>query len=256
LNDVNYLRRKEVKEHSLSTGVGIPIMADEIVVCVLVFFMKQPCEEDENLLQLVSGIGLQLGELFRRKSIMDQKELGHKMLKKSDYQLKQAQKIASIGSWEYDFNTMKVIASDEACKIYGLNKSVMDLELTKQMVVDKYRPMLDEAFEQHKLYGKPYDVVFQIIRANDQQLRYIHSIAEFNKVTNKFIGIIRDVTELKSNERLRQEIMVANESARFKQNFLAQMSHEIRTPLTAIEGMIELIEQTKLDEQQKISGYS
>jgi PAS domain S-box-containing protein len=249
--DKNYVRRKEVIEHSLFTGVGIPIMADQTVVCSLVFFMKQPRAEDENLMQLVSGIGLQLGELFRRKSMMDQKELTHEMLRKSDYQLKQAQKIASIGSWEYDFNTMTVNASEEACKIYGLDTSALDLNITKNMVVDKYRAMLDDAFEQHKLTGKPYDVVFQIVRANDRQLRYIHSIAEFNKETNKFIGIIRDVTEIKSNERLRQEIMVANESARFKQKFLAQMSHEIRTPLTAIEGMIELIEKTNLDEKQK-----
>ncbi|TVQ08374.1 MAG: PAS domain S-box protein [Bacteroidetes bacterium] len=67
---------------------------------------------------------------------------------------------------------------------------------------------------------------------------------------NLILGIVRDITERKNNERLRNEIAVANQSANFKQNFLANMSHEIRTPLTGVLGMIEILSQTQLNETQ------
>jgi PAS domain S-box-containing protein len=64
------------------------------------------------------------------------------------------------------------------------------------------------------------------------------------------LGILREITERKNNEKLLREVAIAKQSVQFKQNFLANMSHEIRTPLTGVLGMIELLGQTKLDKQQ------
>ncbi len=250
-NDPEFLRNKLAKHYNICSGVGIPILSNNLVVSVLIFFIRKPKDVDEKLLHLVSAIGLQLGELFWRKSIFEQQQHTLKKLRESDYQLKRAQKIANIGSWEFDFNTQMVSASEQARVIYGFNKERLSVSEVQSSVVDRYRYIINEAFKQHKNTGTPYDIVFQIIRANDKQPRFIHSMAEFNHKENKLIGIIRDVTELKNTERLKQEIMIANESAHFKQRFLAQMSHEIRTPLTAIEGMLELIEKTNLDDTQK-----
>jgi PAS domain S-box-containing protein len=67
-----------------------------------------------------------------------------------------------------------------------------------------------------------------------------------------------DITERKLMEKEREQkallekkVLVAEESLKFKQNFLANMSHEIRTPLTGVIGMIEILEQTPLNEHQK-----
>jgi PAS domain S-box-containing protein len=64
------------------------------------------------------------------------------------------------------------------------------------------------------------------------------------------LGVVRDITERKVNEKLRNEVILARQSAEFKQQFLANMSHEIRTPLTGIMGIIEVLSSTNLDEQQ------
>ncbi len=249
--DENFLRKKEVATYDIKSAVGIPIMTDDEVVCVMVFFMKQPRKKDQQFVDLIMGIGLQLAELFRRKSMLVDQHKTLEMLRQSEKRLKQAQKISNVGSWELDLNTSMVKFSEEARAIYGSSTSEMHIKSVNEIVVEKYRNLLNEEMQQHRLTGKPYDVTFQIIRPGDGQLRYIQSMAEMNAAENKIVGIIRDITETKTNERLKQEILVANESARFKQNFLAQMSHEIRTPLTAIEGMLELIEQTRLSETQK-----
>lgn len=71
---------------------------------------------------------------------------------------------------------------------------------------------------------------------------------------NKSIGIRSvavDLTEQKTNEKLRTQVTVAKQSADFKQSFLANMSHEIRTPLTGIMGITEILSSTPLDENQK-----
>ncbi len=72
------------------------------------------------------------------------------------------------------------------------------------------------------------------------------------------VYIIRDVTERKlaekerlEKEQLQKKIEITEISLKFKQNFLANMSHEIRTPLTGILGMIDILEQTQLNESQK-----
>lgn len=64
-------------------------------------------------------------------------------------------------------------------------------------------------------------------------------------------GIIRDVTEHKRTTELIKAKELAEKSAILKERFLANMSHEIRTPMNAVLGMLNLIEDTQLNPQQK-----
>ena len=66
------------------------------------------------------------------------------------------------------------------------------------------------------------------------------------------LGVSKDITALKKAEI---EIQAARDealkSAKVKSEFLANMSHEIRTPMNALIGMIEMLLQTPLSEEQK-----
>lgn len=62
-------------------------------------------------------------------------------------------------------------------------------------------------------------------------------------------------SDITSQKKAEQEILrskkLAEESVRAKELFIANMSHEIRTPMNAIMGIVQLMQDTKLDESQK-----
>ncbi|TQD25651.1 PAS domain S-box protein [Methanolobus vulcani] len=151
-----------------------------------------PLEDDEGN---VIGLTLLLTDITeRKKSEME--------LLRKDMQLRAAQSVANVGSWEINPNTRKVDTSEEARKIYGLDD---DKEYTiaeiREMPLPEYHPMLDEAMTNLVQKNLPYDVEFKIKRKTDGQIRDIHSAAEYFAERNVVIGMIQDITERKETER-------------------------------------------------------
>lgn len=68
---------------------------------------------------------------------------------------------------------------------------------------------------------------------------------------HKMMSISKDITDQRIWEKgLLEAVNAADQASKAKSEFLANMSHEIITPMNGLLGIIELLEQTKLDETQ------
>ena len=73
---------------------------------------------------------------------------------------------------------------------------------------------------------------------------------ENNSITG-VLGIASDITvHKKAEEELTNAKLIAEETAKIKEQFLANMSHEIRTPMHGIIGLTDILLNTKLDTAQ------
>lgn len=70
---------------------------------------------------------------------------------------------------------------------------------------------------------------------------------------SQIMSLVRDITNQKIWENgLVQAVNDSDNANRAKSEFLANMSHEIRTPMNGLLGVIDLLENTLLDKEQKL----
>lgn len=95
--------------------------------------------------------------------------------------------------------------------------------------------------------GDEFWVEMDLVPIADSQGWYTH-----------WVAVQRDVTERRRAEaerarmlELEQETKISELSSRAKSKFLATMSHEIRTPINGVLGMVEVLQESNLDSDQK-----
>src|SRR5664280_1072381 len=133
-----------------------------------------------------------------------QLENAYNSLKESEAGLAEAQRIAHIGSWDWDLVNGVVNWSDELYRIYGRDphKSGATYDELLNYVHPDDRDNVDNVIKKG-LNGEPHAIDYRIILANGEE-RTVHSQAEviFDEVNIpiQVKGVIQDITEHKKSE--------------------------------------------------------
>ena len=120
--------------------------------------------------------------------------------KKAEYILSEAQRIAHIGSWEFDFKTRKSYWSNEVYKIYGLKKSEFDntYKAFLQHIHPEDRDLVDRAYNESVKTGKPYKIIHRIL-LKDGTVKYVQESGRtfYDDEGNpaRIIGTTLDITD-------------------------------------------------------------
>jgi len=116
--------------------------------------------------------------------------------------LNMANKLAEIGSWEMDLGTNSIYWSDNAKKIYGVDKDyVPSVEKTKNFYqIEPYRSKIAAYFQNATTKSEAWDIEMPIVTGNGME-RWVRMIGHPEFKDNKCIrlfGSIQNIHELKS----------------------------------------------------------
>jgi diguanylate cyclase (GGDEF)-like protein/PAS domain S-box-containing protein/putative nucleotidyltransferase with HDIG domain len=163
----------------------------------------------------------------------------------NERRLKSTQEIAHIGSWEIDLKTKEIWASEEAFRIYGINRATtrLDLSLVQAMVKREYRNTLDEALANLISRNENYDLEFEIINGFSKREVAVRSKAILQLDEGepvRVIGTIQDITEEKKRQEELKYLGYHDQlTGLYNRRFFNDEIHKIDTydnlPLTIIE---------------------
>lgn len=233
------IRSNNIVQEVIESGVVHEL--DNHTVLVSKTEEERPIED--SAAPIISSNGEVVGVVLVFKDVTEKKQV-MKALLASERNLKQAQEIGKIGSWELVLTENRIWASDESFNIYGLKRETnyIDLNVIQAMVHDEDKNRLTKELEDLIKSDKIYDITYKLRLENDT-IKYINSkaslIKDIDGKPSKVIGVIHDVTDFKIQE-LELEYAANNDyltgifNRRYYEENLMKLDSEENYPLTII----------------------
>ena len=217
-------------------------------------------ESLENTLTFTSGVTCHFTSLPKRNAKgeiigtfgvardITARLIAQKALQVSEDRLKKAQEAAGIGNWEYDMSTGRVWGSEEAFRIYEIERTseYLPLDEVESHIIDAER--VNQALVDLITKGEDYDIEFQITQKNSQRLLTIHSIADLIKDDEgnpvKVLGVIQDVTDKKVKEQEHIKLLAQLQQAQKMEaigTLAGGIAHDFNNLLMAIQGRASIM---------------
>ncbi|MGH2536442.1 MAG: GAF domain-containing protein [Candidatus Promineifilaceae bacterium] len=212
----------EGSTEALKTGFVFPVSAGDEVVAALAFFTLDEVEPDGRLLELMAYIGSQLGRVFERvraeealraserenRAVLEQTDLYLDQMIRNRALLAEAERLAGLGSWEWDLAAGRMSWSDELYAIYGLNPAAFEPTLPKfiDLALAEDRAYVRQAIEDAQSSRDPFEL-YHRIRRPEGAVRVLHVrakcvLADDGRLA-RIIGTSQDVTQrLETEARL------------------------------------------------------
>jgi PAS domain S-box-containing protein len=163
-------------------------------------------------------------------------------LGRSQLLLGEAQRVAHIGTWEYELAKGTMLWSDELYRLYGLDPSdgPPSLDATNAMILEEDRESVARALEQSRETGQPFSTEYRIRRA-DGSVRVL--VADGSVTSSgpggaeRMVGLVQDVTERRAAEAEHQRLLRTQaaraeaEAAQWRSTVLARVTAALASSL-------------------------
>lgn len=164
----------------------------------------------------------------------------------TNHSFEQAEQLAGLGNWQYNFQTNTTTYSDNFYRLLGLQPKVNKVDLLKilHMVHPADRPELLKQYKNSIKNHQPFVVSYRL-NTKDGKLKHFKSVGKiYNDNNNQrfIIGINMDITEVVNNSKL---LEVKNRKLELFNADLASFnyvaSHDLQAPLRKIQMFISRI---------------
>jgi PAS domain S-box-containing protein len=196
--DDNFPRRGAAAACGITAAVAFPVHVDGQERGVLEFFSLHLDAPDPDLLGALNHIGRQLGLLLKRLE-------AEYALRKSERAMNEGQRLAHLGTWEWDLQTNALSWSDEKFRIYGFEPRsfVPTLDHVRNCVLAEDLPRFMDVVGEVARTGTSQEVSYRVTRPNGE-IRHVHTLAaadcDAENVPYRVVGTMQDVTELVQTE--------------------------------------------------------
>lgn len=263
-SDINFPRAQAASSVNLHGALAFPIVNQGRVLGVFEFFSQRIEAPDDALLQVMNGIGHQVGQFIVRKKaeaeVQESHSLQRAIFASANYSIIAADPQGVITIFNQTAERWLGYRADEMIgkntpAIIHVPEEVQ--RRSAELTVELGRPVEAgfETFVTKPRMGTLDEGEWTYVRKDGSTFPVLLSVtALFNSAgeITGYVGVASDITERK---RAASELLAAKEEAesanRAKSDFLATMSHEIRTPMNGIIGMSSLLMETKLDASQR-----
>ena len=150
-------------------------------------------------------------------NMLEQADIYHERLRRSEASLAEAQRIAHLGNWDWDITHNTFYCSDEIYRIFGLRpRSVEpDYDLFLTAVHPDDRNLVSSHINKAMSEDKLYSIEHRIMQRNGT-IRYIHTRGEKIKDdTGQVIHIIGTVQDITERHLIQQQTLQLLEENRF-----------------------------------------
>jgi two-component system sensor histidine kinase/response regulator len=186
---------------------------------------------------------------------INQRKTVESALRTSEERYRQIIETTPDGYFEVDIDGTFTYVNDSMCEILGYSRmEITGMNLMAVLDEINSRKVMDALHHVNRT-GESVTALGWTLTRQGGTKRYVESsislIKDSKGQPTGYSGFLRDVTERRRAQALRQAKKAAEAANRSKSRFLANMSHEIRTPLNSIIGLIELMLETDLRPDQR-----
>ncbi len=182
------------------SSISLPLRVDSQIIGALTLYSAKIAPFDDDELALLANLAGELGlGLSMQRS--------RRTLAQSEEMLLQAQQLARLGHFTFDPATDTLSGSPMHNEIFGIDPGEkIDTEGWRTMIHPEDRDRMSSYSRDHVFRGgQPFDNEYRLIRRNDRQVRWIHTVGQLlygnDGRVSRLFGTSQDITERKHFEQ-------------------------------------------------------